>query len=508
MQSATGRPQRRGTRPKTILRGVGSATTSLALLVSLLSGTANAADAEPKADAPAGDADKDKDKEKDKADAPAGDASPASDAGDSGGAKPDSAPSVEAKPTETPQATPAADDAKTPAPPGDIARLPPEAYPSEPIRGIYGGSLWLTFHGQQWPTAPFHTDPPRTQLGLSGSAWVDTGYKSITTGDQSAHDKQNWVHQGRFTLRATPTYTKGDLFVQAQGELVAANSDEGSTLPAYAMRTDDLWVRAGQWKKWDVQVGRYQAWEIYHYGMGLDQNTLERVGAYNMQNIPPKPIYGVDYLYDRPVGLGNVALHVYPMKFLRAELLAQAGYAGQANSLGGRPALILDFGMIKLKGAVEMKLIKGDNDNSKQDEKYRGGGGAVQVILDPRVEFGVNGAYGNTDIFGFDGTKSLTGSVDTYSVGGFANARIVGPVIFGVGANYTRLDDTQVNPNGEHGEFSHFQSFAALQAIVIEQLFIKAVFGYARADFAPATGGLQPWHDTAVSGRLRLMYLF
>jgi hypothetical protein len=499
-------------RPTTIFRGVGLKTTSLLMLLGLFSANvAHAADpAKPDADAAAKGDDKEKTAATGEASASAS-AEASTEGGDTEASAKSDAPAAETPPEKAPPeaGSPVAAPPPTLAPPpGDVARLPPEAYPSEPIRGIYGGSLWLTFHGLQWPTSPFHTDPPRTQLGFSGYAWADTSYQVVTTGDQAAHDKNNWVHQARFALRATPTYTKGDMFVQGQGELVAANSDDLSGSPPYVMRTDDLWVRVGSWNKWDVQVGRYQAWEIYHYGMGLDLNTAERIGAYNQQNLRPNQIYGVSFLYDRPSGFGNAALHVYPTKFLRAELLMQAGYAGTSNSLGGRPAVILDFGMVKLKGAAEMRLVKSDNDVNKQDEKYRGGGGAVQFIFDPRVEFGANGAYGNTDIIDQMGNKSLTGSVDMWSVGGFANVRIIDPLIFGVGANFSRLDDTQVNERGEHGEFSHFQSFAALQALVLDQLFVKFVFGYARADFAPATSTADPWHDTSVSGRLRLMYLY
>lgn len=498
-------------RPTTILRGVGLKTTSLLTLLGLFSTSlAHAADppAKPEPDAAA-----EKSDDKDKA---ATGAASASVEASSDAPKADAKAEAEAPASETPpeKAPPeagspiAAPPATLAAPPGDVARLPPEAFPSEPIRGIYGGSLWLTFHGLQWPTSPFHSDPPRTQLGFSGYAWADTSYQAVTTGDAAAHDKHNWVHQARFALRATPTYTKGNMFVQGQGELVAANSDDLGNTPSFVMRTDDLWVRIGSWNKWDVQVGRYQAWEIYHYGMGLDQNTAERIGAYNQQNLRPNQIYGVSFLYERPSGFGNAAFHIYPTRYLRAEMLLQAGYAGSANSLGGRPAVILDFGWLKLKGAAEMRLVKSDNDTQKQDEKYRGGGGAVQIIVDPRIEFGANGAYGNTDIIDSMGTKIPQASVDEWSAGGFLNVRAIDPVIIGVGANYSRLDDTQVNERGEHGEFSHFQSFAAVQALVLDQLFVKFVFGYARADFAPATSTAEPWHDTSVSGRLRLMYLF
>ena len=32
--------------------------------------------------------------------------------------------------------------------------------------------------------------------------------------------------------------------------------------------TDDLWIRFGAWNAWDVKVGRFEAWEVYHTGHG------------------------------------------------------------------------------------------------------------------------------------------------------------------------------------------------------------------------------------------------
>jgi hypothetical protein len=366
----------------------------------------------------------------------------------------------------------------------------------------------MTFHGLQWPVSPFHTDQPRTQLGFSGSGWVDTGYKKVDTGTVGAADAKRWITQGRFVLRVTPTYSKGDWFVQGQAELVA-NKDQTISQPNVA-DTDDLWLRAGRWNKWDVQVGRFEAWELYHLGMGLDLNTVEREGANDGQNRPPSEIYGVTYAYYRPSGVGNVAFHVYPTKFLRAEVLGQVGNQSSLNTFALRPAVILDLGMLKVKGGVEYLKVTGQADDNQTDQVWKGGGGAVQFVLDPRLELGVNGAYAIVDKIDAQGRVDTEGSITTYSVGGFANARVVGPLLVGVGANYTRVDDLhdEPPPSTLHGEFSHFQGFGAVQVVVLDQLFIKAVVAYAKADFAPTFTMSEPYQNTAVSGRLRLMYLF
>lgn len=514
MKARNERPARRTQRPRSVTRQVGHWLT-LALSFAAWTGSrpALAAEEDDKpADAAAKEGGTSGDEDKDANDAKGGDDAK-SDAPSS--TNPDDAPAAEASAT-TAEATTEAPEAGAagtriaalPAPPGDVARLPAEAFPGEPVRGIEGGSLWMTFHGLQWPQSPFHTETPRTQLGFSGSAWVDTGYKTIDNDAPAAVGAKRWITQGRFVLRATPTYTKGDWFVQGQAELVA-NKDQTINQPDVA-DTDDLWVRAGRWNKWDIQVGRFEAWELYHLGMGLDLNTVERDGANDGQTRPPPAIYGVTHSYYRPSGVGNVALHVYPLKFLRAELLGQVGNQSSLNTFAVRPALILDLGMIKLKGGAEYQVVHGQAEDNQTDQLWKGGGGAVQVILDPRVEFGVNAAYSIIDKIDSQGRIDTEGSVSTYTLGGFANARLVGPLILGVGANYTRLDDIHEEPAPStlHGEFSHFQGFAALQMLVLDQLFIKVVGAYAKADFAPTFTMNDPYTITAISGRVRAMYLF
>src|SRR3954471_3268231 len=162
---------------------------------------------------------------------------------------------------------------EAPPPVGPVERLPPTAYPEWTIRGITGGSLWFSgnFHGMPWPYYP------KTGIGVSGYAWLDTGYETIDRGNITEPDSRFLVSQGRAVLRVTPTYSLGSFYLQGQVEVVG-NKDQAQVQPNVA-DIDDLWLRFGQWKQWDVQVGRYEAFEVYHFGMGLDLNTLERDGA-------------------------------------------------------------------------------------------------------------------------------------------------------------------------------------------------------------------------------------
>src|SRR6478736_4686858 len=80
--------------------------------------------------------------------------------------------------------------------PGPVERLPPSAYPEEYTRGLYGGSLWMTFHGAQWPYYA------RTGIGISGYGWIDESYQRLKIGEPSLRTtSQDFLQQGRILLR-------------------------------------------------------------------------------------------------------------------------------------------------------------------------------------------------------------------------------------------------------------------------------------------------------------------
>ncbi len=55
---------------------------------------------------------------------------------------------------------------------------------------------------------------------------------------------------------------------------------------------------------------------------------------------------------------------------------------------------------------------------------------------------------------------------------------------------------------------AQLQSFAALQYRPAGPLYIKAVFGFARADFLPSDLSAPEWHNYMYSGRVRLLYIY
>jgi hypothetical protein len=398
-----------------------------------------------------------------------------------------------------------------------VERLTAGAYPEPQVRGIRGGSLGLTFHGLQWPYMPAGPGgAPRLVLGLSGWAWVDTGYERIKPGAGSpSSDKITyWLQQGRILLRATPTYSVENWFVQAQVELVG-NGDQTVTRAA-AADTDDLWVRVGRWNAWDVQIGRYEAWEVFHLGMGLDLNTIERRGAATDADNPSSiDFYGVTDLYYRSSGTGDVALHLYPSRFVRFELLGQAGNpGGVSNQIGGRPAVIADLGWFKLKGAFEYSRQTPTKSSSPSHKVSQGVGGTAQFILNPRVEAGLNAAQGTVQATDGQGRPDLRGSFTRTSVGAFANARLIGDLVIGAGVVYTTVKDTNVYTSvivttPRVDMYSHLQAFGAIQYIILKQLYVKLVLGYARAHYEDNyTDTPTPYSNTMLSARIRVGFYF
>jgi hypothetical protein len=474
------------------------------LICSLLSGTALAQAQEPDgaADAPS---------------APSGALAP-TDAADA--PKDDEEAAEEAKKAKA-EAVPAA--AATPAPPpAEVGKggssettiplevLPGSAYPAPRVRGLQGGSMWLNMQGYQWPYLPAVPGGSALRVGFSGSLWSDTSYRSVDSGIQGSGDASvhEWRQKSRMVLRLTPTFNAGNgWFAQAQGEVALS----GSLPERNELIADDVYARVGKWNVADLTVGRFQAWEIYHFGMALDLNTVEREGA-TTEMTQPVGIYGVTTLWDRPSSPGYAAIHAYPTDFLRFEVLGEVGRSSTNNQLGVRPTGILDLGFLKLKGGVEYEkqtpVVQGGPKNSRRTWGY---GGSLQFVFDPYIEFGVSAAQQVLDVYTNQGIYDAGQSATTTSVGGFANGRIVGPLLLGVGGHFTTTHNLKINATTRENDIKeHTQLFAALQYTFWERFYVKGVFSYADAHYNPLSDPppRNAYHNKMLSGRVRFMILF
>jgi hypothetical protein len=348
-----------------------------------------------------------------------------------------------------------------------VEHLGPESFPGR-LRGLYGGSLWLepTFHGLQWPYMS------HTGIGVSGNFWSDTGYETIKRDLNNLPDSKMYYQQGRGVLRVTPTYVSGRFFIQGQAELVGnlcQTADTGNSVCSTGtFTTDDLWIRFGHWNTWDLKVGRFEGWEIYHMGMGMDPYTFERLGPgmFGVDN-PASPkldvptLYGVNYMQGRAtegLAVGDVALHFYPTDFLRFEVLTKLGAdnyqknnatgATASTYYGERDTAILDFGWVKFKAGLEYEkrsavmqdigASPGETMHKKdavEQTVRKGAGASLQFVIDPIVEFGLNAAIGRQDDQNSMAVAIKENSYTTKSVGGFANVRFTDLLLFGVGLN-------------------------------------------------------------------------
>ena len=399
-----------------------------------------------------------------------------------------------------------------------VQRLPGSAYPEPQTRGLKYGSLWLTFHGLQWPYLPAKSGRDRFVIGLSGWSWLDTAYVKFAPWGQNAQaiaqDQVAYSTQaGRMLLRVTPTYSFADWFVQGQVELVGTENQTIQRFEVGGADTDDLWLRIGQWNKWDFQVGRFEGWEVFHLGMGLDQNTFERQGAVGSSD-PQFSYYGLTDNQFRPSGAaGDMAVHDYPLPYLRFEALGTVGSFSSGPVVATRPVAILDFGWLKLKGGVEWQRQTAQVTTSQLEITSKGVGGAVQFVFEPHIEFGFNAAQGTVFSIDKQGLENAAGSFTRTSYGWFANVSNGSdryPLLFGLGGLFTRdVDQNNIaNPNVVDNYWL-WQSFAAVQYVVFQQLYIKLVGSYSRAHWLQAsTNPATSYDNDMYSVRLRFSFYF
>ena len=212
---------------------------------------------------------------------------------------------------------------------------------------------------------------------------------------------------------------------------------------------------------------------------------------------------------------GNFAIHYYPLRILRFELLATVGNHSNQPLYATRPVAILDLGWLKLKAGTEYQHQHDptQSDNLSYTTK-KGVGGAIQFIFQPHVEFGLNAAQGTVKSVNATGDWQGTNqSFTRTSFGGFANVSNGDPrhpLIFGVGGVYTHTEDQHnILGNGVVDKYWLMQSFMAVQYVAFQQLYIKLVAVYARGHWL--TAGNDPpitFDDDMYSIRLRFAFYY
>jgi hypothetical protein len=395
-------------------------------------------------------------------------------------------------------------------PPLAIERLPASAYPKNPIPGIHGGSLELSINHTQWPYMPKYENQPNFRIAFSGSSWADSSIRSVKAGLASEANHFEYRMQGRLTLRTSAVYNHGNnWFIQSNTEFVA-NTEQNNSTTNY-VDVDDAYLRVGKWKKFDITVGRLQGFEVYHFGMGLDLNTYERLGAASFSKTPVTP-YALDNLWDRGVNNGAIAAHLYLPQWLRLEFLTRFGASGQGKQIGIRPVAVLDFGFVKLKGGYERNLASSLFEGNQARIETQGVAGELQFILPPWVEFGGGLARRTEDAFEQDGSVRSAASHTTTTAGGFVNVRpYLKDVLVGLGYHHTDFKNFNMDAFGDPEKTTHQQMFAAVQYMLWDRLYIKYVLAYAHARIEERNDTDQTdkgFVNESLGHRLRLMLLY
>jgi hypothetical protein len=375
--------------------------------------------------------------------------------------------------------------------------------PGQPFEGLYSGKM---------------------KLGWDGSAEVDVGYVRYSYSLTSYKPERRYDFRGRFVAGPVLEYDFDERhFFRATGQMVAWVRDEPQT---YQVNADDVYAQAGRRKSWDVKLGRFETWEVYHRGLGFDKYTLEDTGALREPNFDTG-IYGVDMyevnaIYWRQMP-GKLAVHVYPLEVLGFEVVGLYGSGRTSNFLGGRLAGDLNLGFLRVTAGAEYRKEEPSEEISKlengvdvpcdtcSDKTLIGFGGGAIGSLGP-VELAANIAKSTLDTYRTDGTElDPAGSNSITTFGGYLQVD-PGKLLFerslivGFGMNRTELLI-------DNGDFERHDQGAAYIAFPLgfNDAMVKLVLSKADLlfeDVDPVTNVVTARTSDMVSGRLRVRCSF
>lgn len=364
---------------------------------------------------------------------------------------------------------------------------------------------------------------PLTWAGgtIFGQVEIDVGYATYkypedpTRPEETLHDMR-----GRFVLGPMFHYQfpESESFLRVVAQFVAWVREQNDE---YLINADDVYVQYGS-DTWDLQVGRFMTWRVYHKGLGFDLFTLEDNGASKLYPISNGVFavhtYEVDHIFLRNAAYvggevaGRAAIHYYPSNILGFELAAAYGVANNqgANTIGGRLAADLQWEFLRLSAGGEYRTQAQTGpqsvtlnmgmpnetttlcDDCGASNNYGAGGSAVlsfsPVTVGGAVAIGWDEKFqGNPDPVTGIPFEDPTGSGRRFSFGGYGEfdlgtVAFERPLILGVGAHRTEYVLENLNK-----EF-HFQgaAYAALP-LGVNDAMLKLIVSQAKADLYDAT---------------------
>ncbi len=299
-------------------------------------------------------------------------------------------------------------------------------------------------------------------LEWHGGLDVDPTWSQYSFSNNGAPTQQFNEMRGRFVAGPTVEHRFGDnerWFVRARGEFVVWVRETTN----YQINADDVFGQVGKTGVWDLKVGRFRPWRVYHKGAGFDLYTIEDQGACavragldgacNLDSGTFGPhTYEVNYIYDREA-VGRVGVHVYPTPWSGLEVVGTLGNSGNTNVVGGRAAALVHFDFLRVSAAAEYRQLKPGKPSETcpncNVSRYYGFGGGAEVTIAP-VAAGLNIAQGNDTKYNpVSGVLDTMGSPQRTSMGGYAEVDVGSlaidrSLILGFGLNRTELlDDLQ-----------------------------------------------------------------
>jgi hypothetical protein len=263
----------------------------------------------------------------------------------------------------------------------------------------------------------------------------------------------------------------------------------------YEPHTLDAYIQVGYKKKFDIQLGRFLAWEVYHRGQGIELFTAEEAGA-----LGGPTLYWLDQTRGYKNEAGQFAAHYYPFKVLKFELAGVYGQESNQNNYGVRPVVDFSVGGLQLIGGYEYLKQVPQTSADKVETKLQGVAGKLQYSF-PVVTAGASAAWVDVDSFDINGDTDSAKSYKKLSAGGFVDIDFWKNSI-GLGFHHT----TQKNERDEN--IRHEQMFVSyLVRLPIDGVSLKAVYGFASAHIEDADAKSE-WTNNMNSFRVRAAFDF
>ncbi len=334
---------------------------------------------------------------------------------------------------------------------------------------------------------------PGIPIWFDGYFWADTGYMSRTNAEPGQYSQSAAYLQGRFVLGASYLGHHDEWFALAKVQLLGLVNEFAKS--QYEPHTLDAFVELGHQKWFNLQVGRFLAWEVYHRGQGIELWTAEEAGA-----LGGPALYWLDQARGYLNEPGQAALHVFPLEWLAFEVAGVYGQESSQNTLGVRPAVDVHWRGFKLIAGYEFLRRSPQTVADKVESTLHGAAARVEYRY---LWFRVGGEYAWSTVSRIDlqGLVDSDKSLRKMTFGGYADFDVWR---FTLGLGYHRTD--QLNREGEHD--THDQTFAALLfQTPIDGLSAKLVYGFALAHVEDADSH-SSFQNQMHSVRLRLSYAF